>query len=55
MLLGEQMDGFEIPGDPKDDTHGYEFSVPAGEEGELFSNAGDDYTLSQDILTEINR
>ena len=48
------MNGFNTPGDLKDDTYGYEFSVPAGEEGELFSNAGGDYVLSQDVLTEIN-
>ena len=49
------MDGFEAPEDPKDDTSWYELSVPAGEEGALFSNAGGDYALSQDILTEINK
>ena len=53
-LLGEQMDGFQGPGDLKNDTGGYEFSVPAGEEGELLSNAGCDYSLSQDVLAEIN-
>ena len=53
-LLGEQMDGFEAPGDMRNATHGCEFSVPAGEEGELLSNAGGDYALSQDLLDEIN-
>ena len=51
-LLGEQMDGFEAPEDPGDG--GYELSVPAGEEGELSSHAGDEYALSQDVLDEIN-
>lgn len=51
-LLGEQMDGFNAPEISRNDA--YEFSVPAGEEGELLSNAGGDYALSQDILTEIN-
>jgi hypothetical protein len=51
-LLGEQMNGFEAPGDLKDG--GYELTVPAGEEGGLSSNAGGDYALSQDVLAEIN-
>ena len=54
-LLGEQMDGFEPPGNMRNDTHGYEFSIPAGEEGELLSNAGGDYALSQEVLDEINQ
>ena len=53
-LLGEQMDGFEAPVDPRSAPCGHEFSVPAGEEGELSSNAGGDYALCQDVLAEIN-
>ena len=52
--MGEKMDGFEVPTDLRGDTSGYEFSVPAGEEGELLSNAGGDYALSQDVLADIN-
>jgi hypothetical protein len=48
------MDGFEAPGDVRSNAYGYNFSVPAGEEGELLSNAGGDYALSQDVLVEIN-
>ena len=48
------MDGFQGPGDLKNNTSGYKFSVPAGEKGELFSNAGCDYSLSQDVLAKIN-
>ena len=48
------MDGFEAPIDLRSDACGYEFSVPAGKEGELLSNAGGDYALSQDVLAEIN-
>jgi hypothetical protein len=47
------MEGYEAP-DVRDGTLGYEFSVPPGEEGELLSNAGGDYALSQDVLAEIN-
>ena len=46
-LLREQMDGFEAPGVSKSGACGYKFSIPAGEEGELLSNTGGDYTLSQ--------
>jgi hypothetical protein len=54
-LLGEQMDGYDTPSKLSNDIHAYKFSVLAGEEGELLSNAGGDYTLSQDVLAEINR
>ena len=45
------MDGFEAAGG---DFH-FELAMPVGEEGELFSNTSDDYTLAQDVLAEINQ
>lgn len=54
-LLGEQMDGFGVPGGLREDTYLDDLPVPAGEEGDLSSNSGDDCPLSQDVLAGVNK